>query len=64
MELEIGDRLSYNGELCTVRFIGDIPAWPNDVALGVEWDNLEKGKHDGSYKGIRYFESEYCAIYC
>ncbi len=58
MGLEIGDRLSYGGELCTIKFIGEIPAWPNEVALGVEWDNIQKGKHNGSFKGIKYFESE------
>ena len=58
MGLKIGDRLSYGGELCTIKFIGEIPAWPNEVALGVEWDNIQKGKHNGSFKGIKYFESE------
>lgn len=53
----VGSRLSYAGELCTVRFIGEIPAWPNEVAYGVEWDNVEKGKHDGSFKGISYFKT-------
>ncbi|CCH41579.1 Tubulin-specific chaperone cofactor E-like protein [Wickerhamomyces ciferrii] len=58
--VEVGDRLSYSGELCTVRFIGEIPAWPGEVAFGVEWDSLTYGdektgsfvksskKHDGT----------------
>lgn len=61
MTFVIGDRLSYSGELCTIKFVGDIPPWPNDVSVGVEWDNVQKGKHDGSYKGKKYFESE---LYC
>lgn len=53
---KVGDRLSYDGELCTVRFVGTLPAWPNDVALGVEWDSPSKGKHSGSYNGVEYFK--------
>jgi len=62
MMLQIGDRLSYGGELCTVKFIGELPAWPNEIALGVEWDNPQKGKHDGSFKDVQYFTSMYETI--
>ena len=49
-----GQRLSFQGERCTVRFIGSL----NDKAgdwLGVEWDHDSKGKHDGVQNGVRYF---------
>lgn len=47
-------RLSYDGELCTVRYEGPIPVW-NVNAYGVEWDDASRGKHDGVLQGKRYF---------
>ncbi|KAK1886988.1 Tubulin-specific chaperone E [Dissostichus eleginoides] len=32
------------------RLIGGSRLW-----YGVEWDNLERGKHDGSHEGVQYF---------
>ncbi|KUI67975.1 Tubulin-specific chaperone E [Cytospora mali] len=51
----IGKRLSYNGALCTVRYIGEVSGTIG-TWLGVEWDDQSRGKHDGSHKGTRYFE--------
>ncbi|KAI0385801.1 Thioesterase/thiol ester dehydrase-isomerase [Hypomontagnella monticulosa] len=50
----IGDRLSYDGAVCTVRYIGEVEG-TSGVWLGVEWDDPARGKHYGSHKGIRYF---------
>jgi dynactin complex subunit len=52
---QIGKRRSYDGALCTVRFIGEV-AGTTGVWLGVEWDDPSRGKHDGHHKGVRYFE--------
>jgi len=51
---EPGQRLSYGGELCTVRYVGDV-AGTSGTWLGVEWDDPSRGKHDGAHKGVRYF---------
>lgn len=51
----IGQRLSYNGVLCTVRYVGEVSG-TTGTWLGVEWDDPSRGKHDGSHKGTRYFE--------
>ncbi|KAI1357096.1 Thioesterase/thiol ester dehydrase-isomerase [Xylaria sp. FL0043] len=51
---QIGDRLSYDGATCTVRYIGEV-AGTSGTWLGVEWDDAARGKHDGSHKGVRYF---------
>ncbi len=53
--LGIGSRLSYKGELCTINYIGEIPAWPGVTTYGLEWDNPSRGKHNGTYKGNTYF---------
>jgi tubulin-specific chaperone E len=51
-----GNRLSFNGASCTVRYSGPLPDQTGDW-LGVEWDDPERGKHDGQYKGKRLFET-------
>lgn len=50
----IGQRVSYDGVLCTVRYIGSVTG-TSGVWLGVEWDDPARGKHDGCHKGTRYF---------
>ncbi|KAI9700184.1 MAG: hypothetical protein M1820_006852 [Bogoriella megaspora] len=53
LNLSIGTRCSYNGHLCTVRYIGEVKgtqgAW-----LGIEWDDPTRGKHSGKHgnKGL------------
>lgn len=50
----VGQRVSYGGALCTVRYAGPV-AGTTGSWLGVEWDDATRGKHDGSHKGVRYF---------
>lgn len=50
----IGQRLSFDGALCTVRYIGPVADTQKDW-LGVEWDDPSRGKHDGEHKGVKYF---------
>lgn len=40
----------------TVRFEGQVQG-PKGIWLGVDWDQPDAGKHDGEYKGIRYFKA-------
>ncbi|KAF3769241.1 hypothetical protein M406DRAFT_95917 [Cryphonectria parasitica EP155] len=54
VEHHIGQRRSYDGALCTVRYIGQVGGTSGEW-LGVEWDDPSRGKHDGSHKGARYF---------
>uniref|UniRef100_A0A8C0MFP0 Tubulin-specific chaperone E n=1 Tax=Canis lupus familiaris TaxID=9615 RepID=A0A8C0MFP0_CANLF len=51
----IGRRVEVNGEHATVRFSGIVPPVAG-LWLGVEWDNPERGKHDGSHDGTVYFK--------
>ena len=51
----LGQRISYDDALCTVRYIGEV-AGASGAWLGVEWDDGTRGKHDGSHKGKRYFQ--------
>ncbi|KHO00108.1 Cytoskeleton-associated protein, Gly-rich domain protein [Metarhizium album ARSEF 1941] len=47
----VGQRVSYGGALCTVRYVGEV-AGTTGSWLGVEWDDPTRGKHDGSHKGV------------
>ncbi|KAI9732466.1 MAG: hypothetical protein M1818_007504 [Claussenomyces sp. TS43310] len=50
----VGQRLSFEYALCTVRYIGPVAGTQKDW-LGVEWDDPSRGKHDGEHQGVRYF---------
>ncbi|KAF2486934.1 hypothetical protein BDY17DRAFT_245977 [Neohortaea acidophila] len=53
-EYYVGQRLSLKGQACTVQYLGTV----GDKAgswLGVEWDDPARGKHDGTFAGVRYF---------
>ena len=52
--VSVGDRLSFDGAVCTIRYVGEV-AGTFGSWLGVEWDDSSRGKHDGSHKGVRYF---------
>ncbi|KAK8125694.1 Thioesterase/thiol ester dehydrase-isomerase [Apiospora kogelbergensis] len=51
---KVGDRLSYDGAVCTVRYIGEVVGTTGNW-IGVEWDDASRGKHNGSHKEQRYF---------
>ncbi|KAJ5659779.1 Leucine-rich repeat typical subtype [Penicillium longicatenatum] len=52
--VDIGQRRSFDGQLCTIRYVGGVQGTTGDW-LGVEWDDPTRGKHDGKHKGMRYF---------
>ncbi|XP_042314489.1 tubulin-specific chaperone E [Sceloporus undulatus] len=51
----IGRRILCNGDYGTVLFVGSVPP-TTGIWLGVEWDNPQRGKHNGSHEGIQYFK--------
>jgi hypothetical protein len=51
----IGQRRSYAGGLCTIRYQGPLPSLKGEW-LGVEWDDPTCGKHSGTHEGYRVFE--------
>lgn len=50
----VGQRVSYQGERSTVRYVGELEGRQGQW-LGVEWDHDSKGKNNGSDGGRRYF---------
>jgi dynactin complex subunit len=53
--MSLNDRVSYGGELCTIRYVGEVTGTKGEW-LGVEWDDPTRGKHDGEAGGKRYFK--------
>ncbi|PWY95042.1 putative tubulin-specific chaperone [Aspergillus sclerotioniger CBS 115572] len=51
---QVGQRRSYAGDLCTVRYVGSVEGTSGEW-LGVEWDDPTRGKHSGEHRGVRYF---------
>jgi len=50
----IGQRLSFGGYRCTVRYVGHVKGKEGDW-LGIEWDDPSKGRHNGTHDGVKYF---------
>lgn len=58
------ERILFNGEKGTVKYRGKIQHKVDNAKikidedwLGVEWDNKEKGKHNGTVEEFQYFEA-------
>lgn len=56
--LRVGARVSVGRNVATVRYVGPIQG-RNDEWVGFEWDDPDRGKHDGSHDGVRYFTCVY-----
>jgi dynactin complex subunit len=56
-QFHVGQRLSYSNALCTVRYIGSVEGTQGEW-LGVEWDDVQRGKHSGEREGKKYFECQ------
>ncbi|KAL4942686.1 hypothetical protein BDV06DRAFT_191637 [Aspergillus oleicola] len=50
----LNQRRSYDGNLCTIRYVGKVEGTSGEW-LGVEWDDPTRGKHSGQHQGVRYF---------
>lgn len=56
VQFYLGQRLSFGGALCSVRYIGPVEgSQASSDWLGVEWDDSLRGKHSGEHQGKRYF---------
>ncbi|CAH2352599.1 protein Pac2p [[Candida] railenensis] len=57
--MSVGDRvITTEGFFGTIRYVGTVPAWGQTVAFGIEWDQAERGKNDGTLQGVRYFQTK------
>jgi dynactin complex subunit len=51
----VNQRLSLDGSLSTIRYIGSVEGTKGEW-LGVEWDDVIRGKHNGIHNGHKYFK--------
>ncbi|NXD29136.1 TBCE protein, partial [Spelaeornis formosus] len=51
----LGRRICCGTDYGTVRYVGSVSTTAG-IWLGVEWDDPQRGKHDGSYEGTQYFK--------
>ena len=51
---EIDTRILLLGYIGTIKFFGSVHG-TSGTWLGVEWDDPQRGKHDGAKDGIQYF---------
>ncbi|ORX78610.1 RNI-like protein, partial [Anaeromyces robustus] len=50
----VGKRINYDGNLGIVLYEGPVTN-SNIIWLGIQWDDPSRGKHNGEYKGVKYF---------
>jgi len=60
----MGRRIEYQKAFGTVKYCGPLKHDagkhndPNQIWLGVEWDDVSRGRHNGTVEGVKYFETE------
>lgn len=54
-EFSVGMRLKIGNDRCTVRWIGTLEG-DKFERLGLEWDDVSRGRHSGEYGGRVYFK--------
>lgn len=50
------ERRIYDDAACSVKYIGTVAPWGNQLAIGVEWDDPSRGKNSGEIDGVKYFD--------
>ncbi|CAH8461333.1 unnamed protein product [Schistosoma margrebowiei] len=53
----IGRRIVHEKNFGTICYVGELPR-SNGSWLGVDWDDQSRGRHDGTYDGVRYFQAK------
>lgn len=52
--MQEGTRISLGGFSGTVKYVGTLDSSPS-VWIGIEWDDVSRGKHSGTYKDQQVF---------
>ncbi|KAG6804431.1 tubulin-specific chaperone E isoform X2 [Apis mellifera caucasica] len=55
---EIDSRIECDGHQGTLKYIGPVGE-TKGLWLGIDWDDPTRGKHNGTYEGIKYFKARY-----
>ncbi|VDM57531.1 unnamed protein product [Angiostrongylus costaricensis] len=54
----IGERVMVGGHSAVIRYVGEVAGYPG-IWAGVEWDDPNRGKHNGFVNGVQYFRTKY-----
>lgn len=54
----IGCRVVKDEQFGTIKYVGPIVN-STVVWLGIDWDNPKSGRHDGTFKGVTYFNTHH-----
>lgn len=55
--MSVGDRVCFHSDFGTIRHVGPLVGKKGQW-LGIEWDDGQRGKNDGSIDGTRYFTAK------
>ncbi|CAN8009263.1 unnamed protein product [Ixodes pacificus] len=55
-EVQIGTRVSCDGHYGVVRYLGPVID-TKGTWIGIEWDDPNRGKHNGCHNGVQYFKT-------
>jgi len=53
---EISSRIECDGYRGTLKYVGPVGNTKGEW-LGIDWDDSTRGKHNGTYEGIVYFQA-------
>ncbi|KAM7289098.1 tubulin-specific chaperone E [Ixodes scapularis] len=54
--VQIGTRVSCDGHYGVVRYLGPVID-TKGTWIGIEWDDPNRGKHNGCHNGVQYFNT-------
>ena len=58
----LNKKIELNEEVGIIKYIGPLKHKPNsdpkDIWLGIEWENKNRGKHNGTVENFEYFKTE------
>ncbi|XP_057662941.1 tubulin-specific chaperone E [Diorhabda carinulata] len=55
---KVGKRIECNNNFGTIKYIGPVEGYTGNW-LGIDWDDEERGKHNGTVNGINYFDTRF-----
>lgn len=61
-DLQVGDRIALTDAdkpRGIVEYCGDVVGTTGGMWVGVDWDDINRGKHNGSFKNVQYFNARF-----
>ncbi|KOC61278.1 Tubulin-specific chaperone E [Habropoda laboriosa] len=55
---EIDSRIECDGHQGTLKYVGPVGE-TKGLWLGIDWDDPTRGKHNGTYEGVKYFKTRH-----